>query len=288
MMNDEKNIVTLLRTLQAFGIDQLMDETPQNHYRLNPKINMPVVKPVSANPPQNFSISKPTTLHLKAPTQDMSSLHTLEDLRQALLQSDGCGLKKTATHMVFGAGNVNAQIMFIGEAPGLEEDQQGLPFVGQSGLLLDNIFNTVEIKRENVYIANIVPWRPPGNRPPTQAEINYSLPFIYKHIEMIAPKLIVLLGGTPTKALLQRSDGILKLRGHFFHYQKNCVATALTQDNNTYKEKVEKALPYLGHHSILALPTLHPAYIMRSPSQKRLVWLDMLLLKKIVGAIQEV
>ena len=167
----------------------------------------------------------------------------------------GCDLIKAATHTVFADGNPNANIMLIGEAPGADEDRLGQPFVGQSGQLLDTILATIGVDRGSIYISNIIPWRPPGNRPPTAAEAAYCLPFIQRHIELVSPKILILLGGVAVKALLNRGDGILKLRGQILEYTTKSGST------------------------IAAMPTLHPSYIMRSPSQKALVWKDMLTLK---------
>jgi DNA polymerase len=157
--------------------------------------------------------------------------------------------------------------MFIGEAPGMDEDLAGLPFVGQSGQLLDAILSSINLTREQIYIANIIPWRPPGNRPPTATELTYCLPYIERHIALIKPKVIVLLGGVATKALLRRNDGILKLRNNTYHYEAGVGST----DAPT---------------GIVAMPTFHPAYIMRSPSQKAHVWRDMLNLKAMLDGMQ--
>ena len=180
---------------------------------------------------------------------------TLEQLRYAMEHTTGCHLIKAATHTVFADGNPEADIMLIGEAPGADEDRLGKPFVGQSGQLLDTILATIGLDRNSIYIGNIIPWRPPGNRPPTTAEVAYCLPFIERHIELIAPKILILLGGVAVKTLLNRGDGILKLRGQILEH--------------TTKSGAKMA----------AMPTLHPSYIMRSPSQKALVWKDMLTLK---------
>ncbi|MDP5370306.1 MAG: uracil-DNA glycosylase, partial [Pseudomonadota bacterium] len=180
---------------------------------------------------------------------------TLEQLRYAMENATGCDLIKAATHTVFADGNPAADVMLIGEAPGADEDRLGQPFVGQSGQLLDTILATIGIDRSSIYISNIIPWRPPGNRPPTVAEVAYCLPFIQRHIELVQPKILILLGGVAVKTLLNRGDGILKLRGQILEYTTKSGAT------------------------IAAMPTLHPSYIMRSPSQKALVWKDMLTLK---------
>lgn len=185
---------------------------------------------------------------------------SLEELKQTIHNFNGLSVKKTATNMVFADGNPNADIMLIGEAPGADEDRQGKPFVGASGQLLDKIIASIGLSRTNensydsVYVSNILNWRPPGNRTPTAQEIEISLPFIQKHIELVNPKFLILCGAVPGKSLLNSKETISKLRGKFHSYGgDNC--------------------------NILALATYHPAYLLRTPAQKRAVWQDMLLLK---------
>ena len=143
---------------------------------------------------------------------------TLEDLRAAMAAFDGCALKATATNLVFADGNPKARLMLIGEAPGEDEDRQGLPFVGKSGKLLDQMLKCIGLDRDSVYITNILPWRPPGNRKPNPNEIQACLPFVERHIELIAPEGLMLLGGTSASALLDRTDGIMRLRGRWFEF----------------------------------------------------------------------
>lgn len=178
---------------------------------------------------------------------------TLEELKAALESFDGCALKETAMNLVFADGNPKARIMFIGEGPGAEEDRQGLPFVGASGQLLDRMLSHISLDRNSVYITNLLFWRPPGNRTPTGGEIAACLPFVERHIELIDPAFLVLVGGISAKTLLGRSEGILKQRGHWRSYQ-------------------HAGLP----RPIPALPTLHPAYLLRQAGQKRLAWRDLL------------
>lgn len=187
----------------------------------------------------------------------LESCHTLSDLRQALETFEGCTLKKGATQLVFADGNPKAKIMLIGEAPGVEEDKQGLPFVGLSGQLLNRMFATIGLDRGSFYITNIVPWRPPGNRQPTAAEIAVCQPFLEKHIALIAPRLLIFLGGVAAKTLLNTTEGIVRMRGQWKSYMN----------------------PYLLE-SIPAIATFHPAYLLRSPGQKALVWQDLLAIQK--------
>jgi uracil-DNA glycosylase len=182
------------------------------------------------------------------------SAASLDELRTILNQFDGCTLKATATQLVFADGNPQARLMFVGEAPGRDEDIEGLPFVGRSGKLLDRMMAAIEIDRSAAYIANIVPWRPPGNRTPTPQESQICLPFILRQIELANPDILVCLGGPSAQTLLGIKDGIRKARGrwHVFH---------------------------TGTREIRALATFHPAYLLRSPLEKRLAWRDFLAIK---------
>lgn len=193
---------------------------------------------------------------LEAARVTVQSSQTLEGLRAALQAFEGCPLKHTATHLVFGEGNPAADVMLIGEAPGADEDRLGRPFVGLSGQLLDRMFATIGYDREKFYITNILPWRPPGNRQPTLAENAACLPFVERHIELVNPKVIVLVGGTSAKTLLNRQDGIMRLRGKWLDYQTPGMTSP-----------------------IKAYAIYHPAYLLRSPGQKRIAWQDLLTLK---------
>ncbi len=230
--------------------------TPQ-HIQITPPASQPSTQSVAppVSPPSAAKAPQLTSPVITAGDHPAIHCETLEQLRYAMENATGCDLIKAATHTVFADGNPEADIMLIGEAPGADEDRLGQPFVGQSGQLLDTILATIGVDRSSIYISNIIPWRPPGNRPPTTAEVAYCLPFIQRHIELVQPKILILLGGVAVKTLLNRGDGILKLRGQILEY---------TMKNGS---------------TISAMPTLHPSYIMRSPSQKALVWKDMLTLK---------
>jgi len=182
----------------------------------------------------------------------------LAALKAALAAFDGCALKTTATNLVFGTGAANADVMLVGEAPGRDEDRDGTPFVGASGQLLDGMLEFLDMGRDrNVYITNILPWRPPGNRQPTGAEIAACLPFLERHIALVAPRLLVFLGGTSAKTLLNRTEGITRLRGQWYEYASPAMETA-------------------GVAPIPAMATLHPAYLLRQSAQKRAAWLDLI------------
>ena len=183
---------------------------------------------------------------------------SLEVLRTLLESFEGCALKSTATRLVFSDGNPQARIMFVGEAPGREEDLEGLPFVGRSGKLLDRMLAAIGLDRTNAYIANVIPWRPPGNRTPTPQETQICLPFIQRQIELVNPDVLVTLGNPSTQTLLGKREGIMKTRGKWFDYDT-------------------------GTRVIRALATFHPAYLLRSPSYKRMAWQDLRAIAKALG-----
>jgi len=183
------------------------------------------------------------------------SAKSLEELRALLEGFTGCALSATATQLVFADGNPRARVMFVGEAPGREEDIAGVPFVGRSGKLLDRMMEAIGLDRTHAYIANVVPWRPPGNRTPTPQETAICLPFIRRQIELVDPDILVCLGQPATQTLLHTKEGITKTRGRWFKFDT-------------------------GSREIRALATYHPAFLLRSPLQKRLAWRDFLALKK--------
>ncbi|KTR04939.1 DNA polymerase [Aureimonas ureilytica] len=185
---------------------------------------------------------------------------SLAELQVLLADFTGCGLKATAKNLVFGNGSETADLMFVGEAPGRDEDLAGEPFVGRSGQLLDRMLGSIGLKREDVRVTNTVPWRPPGNRTPTPAETETCLPFTLRHIELVNPRVLVCLGSPSAKALLRTDEGIMRLRGRW---------SSVTLPNGA-------ALPTMA--------MLHPAYLLRQPSQKRLAWRDLLTLKQALDA----
>ena len=186
---------------------------------------------------------------------------SLEILRDMLEKFDGCALKSTATRLVFADGNPKARIMFVGEAPGRDEDIEGLPFVGRSGKLLDRMIASIGLDRTKVYIANVIPWRPPGNRTPTPQETQICLPFIQRQIELVDPDILVTLGNPSTQTLLSTREGIMKTRGRWLQYDT-------------------------GARVIRAMATFHPAYLLRSPSYKRMSWQDLRAIAKALATSQ--
>jgi len=180
-----------------------------------------------------------------------AAANSLEELKAAIEKFEGCALKKSASNTVFGTGNVEAKLVLVGEAPGAEEDRQGLPFVGPSGKLLDAMLRSIGLAREEVYITNILPWRPPGNRQPTTAEVAVCEPFVRRHLELIGPKVVVCLGGSSAKTLMEEDRGITRLRG-------------------TWKE-----VSFANGKKADLTAMFHPAYLLRTPEQKRLAWRDL-------------
>ncbi|MEM7652803.1 MAG: uracil-DNA glycosylase [Pseudomonadota bacterium] len=194
-----------------------------------------------------------------------ASASTIEELREALAGYDGCALKKTAMNLVFADGNPTARVMFLGEAPGADEDRQGLPFVGVSGQLLDRMLSHIGLSRTaegpvGAYITNMLFWRPPGNRPPTTQEIELCRPFVERHIALARPKHLVFVGGISAKAMLGTTDGIMKLRGRWSEISIPGVADPIP-----------------------VLPMYHPAFLLRQPARKREAWRDLLALKQRMG-----
>ncbi|MBX9634197.1 MAG: uracil-DNA glycosylase, partial [Magnetospirillum sp.] len=249
------------------GVDETIGETPQDRFALSAKPPLrEVARPAaSAAPPALVETAQPSLYAAPhQPPQTAAHLagecRNLEELRLALEGFEGLALKRTALSTVFADGNPEASVMVIGEAPGQEEDREGRPFVGKSGKLLDRMLASIGLDRETVYITNVVPWRPVENRKPTLDEVAVCLPFVSRHIELVDPQLLILLGGSSASALLARHEGINRLRGRFFDYSS-------------------PGLP----RPIPAMATFHPAYLLRTPAAKRDAWRDLLQVKKRLG-----
>jgi DNA polymerase len=265
MQQDPKSDLAALAWLVDAGADEAIEESAVD--RLAPKVQAPPkappIEPVQAvrsRPAARPAPPIPTgsgEAALASARQMAAGAANLDELRAALEAYEGCALKATATNLVFADGNPAAKVMILGEGPGAEEDRRGLPFVGPSGRLLDHMLAAIGLDRDQVYISNLLFWRPPGNRTPTQGEMSVCLPFVERHIELADPAYLLLLGGSAVKSLLGRSEGILKLRGRWVHYQ-------------------HPGLP----RPVPALPSLHPAYLLRQAAQKRLAWRDFLSLNQ--------
>ena len=263
-----------LRQLLAFyleaGVDCALMDEPVNRLA-EPDAVPPAAAPGKSVPParvREMPAAMPATPRADtaiAPEAAIASAReaartapSLEVLRKLLEEFDGCALKHTATRLVFSDGNPKARVMFVGEAPGRDEDIEGLPFVGRSGKLLDRMIAAIGLDRSKAYIANVIPWRPPGNRTPTPQETQICLPFIQRQIELVDPDVLVTLGNPSTQTLLSTREGIMKTRGRWLDYDT-------------------------GTRTIRAIATFHPAYLLRSPSYKRMAWQD---LRAIAKALQ--
>lgn len=253
------------RELLAFyleaGVDCALSETPVNRLAEETAVEeRPAAKPPlfrTANPaPAPMPAAGPAPDAAIQSARDIApQAASLEELRGLLERFDGCALKATATRLVFADGNPQAKIMFVGEAPGRDEDLEGLPFVGRSGKLLDLMMAAIGLDRDTAYIANIIPWRPPGNRDPSPQETQICLPFIRRQIELVNPDVLVCLGKPSSQAILNVTDGIVKTRGKWFDYDT-------------------------GTRRIKAIATFHPAYLLRQPISKRQTWQDLRAIQK--------
>jgi DNA polymerase len=284
-MADQATLLEALRWQIEAGADEAIGEAPVDRYRAAAApaaaitaapaaTRIAAPPPVVAPPPISEAPQPSAAAPLASASQaeaDARALAaaaaTLDALRAAVAAFEGCALKRTATNTVFADGDPSASVMFIGEAPGADEDRKGKPFVGKSGQLLDRMIAHIGLDRHKTgeagaYITNILFWRPPGNRDPSAAEIAACLPFVERHIELVAPRLLVFLGGPSAKTLLGRNEGIMRLRGRWFNYQTR-----------------------QGGPTIPALATFHPAYLLRSPGQKREAWRDLLAIRaRLAGA----
>ena len=240
----------------TISLKQIMDAyQPDAEATEAPVISSVISPAVSSGEPKAVASPK---AQLPQKSASLEGVTDLLALKAALLSFEGCDLKRTASNLVFSDGNQAAKIMIIGEAPGKDEDRMGVPFVGSAGQLLDQMLGAVGLDRTRVYIANIMPWRPPGNRALTVEEIEMMRPFVEKHISLIAPDIILSLGGTASKTLLQSQEGIMKIRGKFHDY-----ATVNAPQN-----------------TIPLLPCLHPGYLLRSPHHKAFAFKDLVKLRR--------
>ncbi|MEN8196571.1 MAG: uracil-DNA glycosylase [Pseudomonadota bacterium] len=259
-MTDRRRKLAALDWIVAMGADEAIGEEPidrRNTARPTPEpAPAPEAEPVRASmpPPRDPGPDAPLApAQGAADAREAAAAATdLDSLRAALEKFEGCALKQTATNLVFARGNPQAPVMFIGEAPGAEEDREGLPFVGASGKLLNRILSFIGLDEQSVYISNIIFWRPPGNRSPTDAETAACLPFVRRHIALVRPRLLVTLGRPAMNTVLGLNSGINKARGRWIEYG----------------EGLETPIP--------AMPTFHPAYLLRNPAQKRETWMDFL------------
>ncbi len=268
MTQDQQTAQTMspldaLRWHVEMGLDEVVDEMPVDRYATaqQPHPATPATAP-AIQPPQDMPQAEPRQAsgQALAPAEGArdaiavaAGAQSIDELRERLEGFEGCALKFTATNTVFADGDPSSDLMLIGEAPGVDEDRQGLPFVGASGQLLNRMLAALGRERDTAYISNILFWRPPGNRSPTDAETAACLPFVQRHIELAKPKVLVFLGGSSAKTMLSRKEGIMRLRGKWFDY---------TSDG------LDAPIP--------AMPTFHPAFLLRQSAQKREAWRDFL------------
>jgi uracil-DNA glycosylase len=253
---DKATAEAILRWHVDAGVDLAIDDAPHDRFAESKEVaRRPAASvpdrpaPASAAPPGRVASPTPPKDATESARLLAASARTLEELRAVMDTFEGCSLKATATQLVFADGNPRGGLMLVGEAPGADEDRQGKPFVGRAGRLLDKMLAAIGLDRSQAYIANIVPWRPPGNRTPTPQETAICLPFIYRQIELAAPRVLVTLGNPSTQTLLNTKVGIMKMRGRW----ASCMIAG-------------RAIP--------TMPTLHPAYLLRTPTQKKLAWRD--------------
>lgn len=246
------------------GADEAIAEAPSDRFAAAPR----PAPPRAPDAPRPSMPLRPSPAALVAADTALGTARAtaaaapdLDSLRAALEAFEGCALKETATHTVFADGVPDAPAMFIGEAPGADEDRLGKPFVGVSGQLLDRMLGAIGLSRSvNAYITNILFWRPPGNREPSSEEIALCLPFVMRHIELVRPKVLAFLGGPSAKTLLGRAEGITRLRGKWHDFRTQGML-----------ERGEPPIP--------AIALFHPAYLLRTPGAKREAWRDLLAIR---------
>lgn len=272
-MSERQNNTVSYEELLGFyaeaGVDTPLEDTPIDRFQQSAKLKEQVNQTVreektelrNSHPPkQRFTnaASHPSTPRISVEgqvataTELAQNAKNLDELYEALKSFNGCTLKLTAKNTCFSDGSPDSRLMLVGEAPGREEDLQGIPFVGRSGQLLNRILAAIGLKRDDVYIANTIPWRPPGNRTPTPMETELCRPFIERQIELANPKILVALGGPAMQVLTGVKNGIIRTRGKWL----------------SHKLKNGTTIP--------VMPTFHPAYLLRTPSQKKLAWVDFL------------
>jgi uracil-DNA glycosylase family 4 len=282
-LSDRRSLIAQLAWQEAMGIDEVLLDDRKDDRALSIGDLMapasaqnvaPKSQPVAAPPtvPTAAPIATPTATPNAAPASpppasgfaatappDLAAITSLDALRAAMADYEGCALKNTASNMIFADGNPAARLMVIGEVPGRDEDRVGLPLVGAAGQMFDRMLASIGLSRADTYVTTLIPWRPPGNRTPTDEEMALLMPWLLRHIQLVNPARILLLGGAPAKALLPQAGGILKLRGRWHDLDPGDGAV----------------------RPVMA--TLHPSYLIRSPAQKRLAYADLLALADKLG-----
>ncbi len=268
-LHDSESLRTLLEYYRHIGVEAIVDEAPHDRFaecaRLVAAREATIAKPaVQAAPsPQPARPAAAGPLSADAARVELSAREaaadatTLVQLRAAFEKFDGCPLKATATNLVFADGNPAAPLMILGEAPGADEDASGKPFVGRAGQLLDKMLAAIGLDRSGVYISNVLPWRPPGNRDPSTLEIAACLPFTRRHVELVAPRWLITVGKAATHTMTGTTDAISRMRGRWLDVD-------------------------IGTHRVRVMPMLHPAFLLRTPGQKRAAWADLRKLRRVM------
>ena len=263
-MNEDLGIKEILEWYLTAGVDETCGEVP--FALAEPAKDMPRIVPAAVSaavrPAENSA--RPATTELAQATinacQSARELcqkaETLEELKKMVEEFDGCALKLTANKTVFGYGSGTARLLLIGEAPGADEDRSGIPFVGRSGQLLEKMLKAIGFDRNECFITNVLPWRPPGNRTPTEGEIAVCLPFLKRQIDLVSPEVIMILGGNAANALLDNREPSSRLHGKWLEYKKS------------------------DGGKVPVLASFHPAYLLRNSGQKAKAWVDMLRMKQ--------
>ena len=258
-----------------WGVDEALEESPQDRRakQLAPATAAPPAARVQRTWGRDAQAERDTLLPAGggavAEAEALAAAaDTLEALRAAIAGFGGLSLRETATNLVFADGNPQAPLMLVGEAPGAEEDREGKPFVGASGRLLDRMLASIGLDRHgsgwgSFYVTNVLAWRPPGNRNPTDNEIALSLPFVRRHLALVRPKLVLLVGAVAVRSLTGAREGITRLRGRWFE------------------------VPVAGLGTVPALATLHPAYLLRNPGAKKDAWADLIALRRRIDAMRQ-
>ena len=284
--NDDRNeLIAMLAWQLEMGVDEVLLDHPQAGalpLRLgqllavaplagDKGVSQTVMSGAAPQPPEAVKMANPDLVNSEAIALEdkiiadgaaLAGITSLVDLQSAMAKLDDCSLKHTASNLCFADGNPGARLMIIGEAPGRDEDRMGVPFVGADGQLLDKMIASIGLDRTSVYLTNLLPWRPPGNRSPTDEETAMLLPWLFRHVQLAKPEFVLLLGGAAAKLVLGSHDGIMKLRGRWRDVD--------------FGDGVPRPV----------LASLHPAYLLRSPAQKRLAFEDLLLLAKRLAAVQ--
>lgn len=262
-MTEQMNVKELLEWYITAGVDVTCGSQPWENVTVKtPEIKVSPVPLAAASVqtenvrPAITELAQATVVACQNARQRCAKVDTLEELKALVEEFDGCSLRLTANKTVFGYGSPTADLLLIGEAPGADEDRSGIPFVGRSGHLLDKMLQSIQIKRDDCFVTNVLPWRPPGNRTPTEGETAVCLPFLKRQIDLVKPKVILILGGSAANALLDNGEPISKLRGKWLEY------------------KISDGT------KIPVLASFHPAYLLRNSGQKAKAWSDLLRVKQ--------